>query len=141
MTFVNDCANCCFFAKNWYPKKEKICVLFCKNCGKVLRMVTLIQKDAPFNLDCKQINLIPNKSFRFYKQYSSIIFDAFVNSWNFIIFCIFLWSESYFWKHLFLFWGFLIMKTKFSYFPGMFKNPTPAKIILKKTKSKNIMKY
>ena len=49
-------------------------------------------------------------------------FDAFVYSWYFIIF-------------------FLIMKTKFSYFPGMLENPTPAKYYLKKTKSKNIMKY
>ena len=27
-----------------------------------------IQKDATFNSDRKQINLIPNKSFRYYKQ-------------------------------------------------------------------------
>ena len=33
-----------------------------------------IQKDATFNSDRKQTNLIPNKSFRYYKQYSSIIF-------------------------------------------------------------------
>ena len=33
-----------------------------------------IQKDATFKLDRKQINLIPNKSFRYYKQWSSIIF-------------------------------------------------------------------
>jgi len=38
----------------------------------------------------------------------------------------FWWSESYLWKHLFLFRGFLIMKTTFSYFPGMFENPAPA---------------
>ena len=37
----------------------------------------------------------------------------------------FSWSEIYFWKHLFLFRGFLIMKTTFSYFPGMFENPEP----------------
>ena len=36
------------------------------------------------------------------------------------------------WKHLFLFGVFLIMKTTFSYFPGMFKNPAPAKIIFEK---------
>ena len=49
----------------------------------------------------------------------------------------FSWSESYFWKHLFLFRGFLIMKTTFSYFQWMFENPAPAKIILK-NKIKNI---
>ena len=32
------------------------------------------------------------------------------------------------------------MKTTFSYFPGMFENPTPAKYYLK-NKIKNIMKY
>ena len=30
------------------------------------------------------------------------------------------------WKHLFLFRGFLIIKTTFSYFPGMFVNSAPA---------------
>jgi len=49
-------------------------------------MVTLIQKDAPFNLDCKQINLIPNKSFRFYKQYSLIILRIFDNEDEIFIF-------------------------------------------------------
>jgi len=43
----------------------------------------------------------------------------------------FSWSQSYFWKHLFLFRGFLLMKTTFSYFPGMFENPAPAKSIYK----------
>ena len=33
-----------------------------------------IRKDATLNSDRKQINLIPNKSFRYYKQYSLIIF-------------------------------------------------------------------
>ena len=32
------------------------------------------------------------------------------------------------------------MKTTFSYFPGMFENPAPAKTILK-NKIKKIMKY
>ena len=45
---------------------------------------------------------------------------------------LFLWSDSYFLKHLFLFRGFLIMKTKFSYCPGMFEIPAPAKYYLKK---------
>jgi len=39
--------------------------------------------------DRKQINLIPNKSFRYYKQCHRLFFDTFVNSWYFIIFCIF----------------------------------------------------
>ena len=29
---------------------------------------TQIQKIATFNSDCKKINLIPNKSFRYYKH-------------------------------------------------------------------------
>ena len=41
MTFANDCTNCCFFAQNWCAKKEKNCVSFRKNCGKVLRMEIL----------------------------------------------------------------------------------------------------
>ena len=41
MTFANDCANCCFFAQNWYAKKETFCVSFRKNCAKVLQMETL----------------------------------------------------------------------------------------------------
>jgi len=32
--------------------------------------------------------------------------------------------------------GFLIMKTTFSYFPGMFENPAPAKYYLKKQNQK-----
>ena len=36
--------------------------------------------------------------------------------------------------HLFLFQGFLTMKTTFSCFPVMFKNPAPAKYFLKKSK-------
>ena len=47
----------------------------------------------------------------------------------------FLWSESYFWKHLFLFWEFLIIKTTFSYFPGIFKNLAP---VLKTSCNRNI---
>ena len=39
-----------------------------------------------------------------------------------------------------MFRGFLVMKTTFSYFPGMFENLALAKII-KKNKIKNIMKY
>ena len=35
----------------------------------------------------------------------------------------FLWPESYFWKHSFLFEDFSIMKTTFSYVPGMFEHP------------------
>ena len=72
-------------------------------------------------------NLIPNKSFRYHKQQSSIIFRRIRYSWYFIISFYLSWSESYFSKHLFLFRGVFIMKTTFSYFPGMFKNPAPAK--------------
>ena len=32
-----------FFAQNWCSKKEKFCVLFRKNCAKVLRMETLFR--------------------------------------------------------------------------------------------------
>ena len=48
----------------------------------------------------------------------------------------FLWSKSYFWKHSFLFRGFLILKTTFSYFPGMFENPAPGKYYSKKQNQK-----
>ena len=34
-------------------------------------------------------------------------------------------------KTFFLFRGFLVMKTTFTYFPGMFQNPAPAKFNLK----------
>ena len=44
-------------------------------------------EDPIFNLNHKQINWIPNKSFRYYSH--RLFFDAFVNSWYFIIFCIF----------------------------------------------------
>ena len=54
----------------------------------------------------------------------------------------FSWSECYFWKHLFLFRRFLTMKTTFSYFPGMFENPEPVKIIcLKNRKHYEIFIY
>ena len=74
---------------------------------------------------------------------------AFVYSWYLIIFLYFLWSDCYFLKYSFLKFGrFLIMKTIFSYFPGMFENPAPAvktgckrNINLKKYKIKNIVKY
>ena len=48
-----------------------------------------IQKDATFNSDRKQINLIPNKSFKITNNSQRLFFEAFVNSWYFIIFCIF----------------------------------------------------
>jgi len=35
---------------------------------KVASMTIKIQKDVTFNSDCKKINLIPNKSFRYYNQ-------------------------------------------------------------------------
>jgi len=39
----------------------------------------------------------------------------------------FIWSKLYFRKYSFLkFRGFLIIKTTFSYFPGVFENPAPA---------------
>ena len=44
MTFVNDCANFCFFfAQKWCAKKEKIFVSLHKNCAKVLRIETLLK--------------------------------------------------------------------------------------------------
>ena len=52
---------------------------------------------------------------------------------NFTSIC-FSFYESYFWKHLFLFRGFLIKKTTFSYFPGMFENPAPTKLFKKNQK-------
>ena len=88
-----------------------------------------IQKDATFNSDRKQINLIPNKLFRYCKQLSFIIFRRIRKKLILHNILYFSWSESYFWKHLFLFRGFLIMKTTFLYFPGMFENIAPAKII------------
>jgi len=47
-----------------------------------------IQKDATFNSDRKQINLIPNHS-EITNNSQRLFFEAFVNSWYFIIFCIF----------------------------------------------------
>ena len=41
-------------------------------------------------------------------------------------------NDSYFWKHLFQFRGFLIMKTTFSYFPGMFEFSSASEILFKK---------
>ena len=35
-------------------------------------------------------------------------------------------SGDYLWKHLFLFKEFLVIKTTFSYFTGMFENPVAA---------------
>jgi len=46
--------------------------------------------------------------------------------WNFIdfsIFCTHTLSERYLWKFVFLFRGFLIIQTTFSYFPWTFENP------------------
>jgi len=97
-----------------------------------------IQKFATFNSDREQINLSPNKSFRYYNQYSSIIFRR-IRIWLIFHNIFFYFFLIRLWKHLFLFQGFLIMKTTFSYFPGMFKNPAPAECYLKKII--NIMKY
>ena len=44
-------------------------------------------------------------------------------------------------KDVFLFRGFWIMKTTFSYFPGMVENPAPVKYYSKKNEIKNIIKY
>ena len=38
---------------------------------------------------------------------------------------VYLWSESYFWKYVFLSRGFLKMKTTFLYYPRIFENPAP----------------
>ena len=88
------------------------------NYGKERSVHIQIQKVAIFESDRLKINFI-------HISQSSIFFDAFVYSWYFIIFYIYLW------KHSFLFRRFLIMKTTFSYFPGMFENPAPAKYWLK----------
>ena len=68
----------------------------------------------------------------YFSTHSQIV----VLSYYFVFFMI--WELL--WKHLFLFRRFLIMQTTFSYFPGMFENPVPAKMILK-NKIINIMKY
>ena len=90
-----------------------------------------IQKDATFNSDRKQINLIPNHS-EITNNSQRLFFEAFVNNWYFIIFCIFHDLRVTFENIYSYFRGFLIMKTTFSYFPGMFENRAPAKIIFKK---------
>ena len=38
---------------------------------------------------------------------------------------VYLWTESYFWKYVFLSRGFLKMKTTFLYYPRIFENPAP----------------
>ena len=96
-----------------YPCTKRFSVLFIKVCQFSI-LVSLL-----YQWFYKKIFFIGLKGL-------SLKFE--VNCWYFIIFCIF-HDLSYFWKHLFLFRGFLIMKTTFSYFPGIFKNPAPAKII------------
>ena len=87
-----------------------------------IRTVAIFNWDLEKSINSKQIRYsdITTNSHR-------LFFNAFVYSWYFIIFFTFYDLNSYFWKNLFLLIGFLIMKTTFLYFPGMFENPAPAK--------------
>ena len=97
----------------------------------------LIQKIAIFDSDSKKSILFQtihsdittyNHRFFFRRIRMKLIFQK-----------IFLWSESYFWKHSFLFRGFLIIKTTFSYIQECSKIQRQRNIISKKTKSKILL--
>ena len=83
------------------------------------------------NLQSCKIQLESKKKHNFkhvIKLLKPVIIDSFSTHSYIVDICkIFLiWSESYFWKHLFLFRVFLIMKTTFQFFSGIFENPAPA---------------
>ena len=115
-----------------------ICCVYKEKIVKSTNASIKFQKVAIFGSDRKKINLIPNKSSRYYNRYERFFFDAFVYNPFHNIFLFFVIIE------LLLKTFFLFRNNEddiFSYFPEMLENPSFKRNINFEKNIKNIMKY
>ena len=93
-----------------------------KHCSKVYLKV-VFAKNNEFQYSTRIVEKIQfnsKQNLQILQPIIIVFLDAFVHSWYFSIFLVFLWF-SYYWKHSLLFPGFLIMKKTFSYFQECLK--------------------
>ena len=66
LLLTTNLTSICYFCKEKIVKND--------SCWRTQHPIQIHKEDATFNSDRQKINLFPNKSFRYYKQKSLIIF-------------------------------------------------------------------